>query len=785
MAGRFEAFSTGIDRRIAPFEAAAVLGAIALAFPWHLSFVLATVLVAVLLAICGLLVLGAWRGWPPLLNLVLAGAALALVLWPWAGPGRLVRAAMAVFVLAILAGLHYLPWQRLPQWGQAAIPAGAGVCIGILGYVYQSAPALVFPLFLLAVLWAALSHRRPQLAVVLIVCLAAQLALAAGHRDWLVQVPLFGGLLILVGGSVHVLVSRTRQDAAGSAAVAEVLRALVEGRDSTAIRESLCSILAELLDAPSVIVFELDAAAGMLVPTAAKPRLPGIKVSLDGEVFDADGHSLGRPDPPAAVWEAFRRGETVFRPSLRRMARSGELRAQEEQSGIRSVLCQPVHRDGRPAAVLVVSWTRGVNQVPLEQVELVGRLADQVGLLLVQADLRSQVETLARIDGLTGVANRRYWEDQLALALTRARREHHPVCVAVLDLDRFKAVNDDLGHAAGDRLLREVAQLWKGGLRELDLLGRYGGDEFAILLPNCEVEEAMDVLDRLRVLTFDQAPFSAGLAAWEGEEASQILIRADSALYEAKHAGGGQTWVATGGSAEAQPWLQAVHGVIGGGEILVARQPIQRLADGVIVAEEALARVPGLGEEIEPLFQAARRAGLSRDLDWICRREAIVRAADSGLPIFVNVGVWGLLDRRHRPEALALLAEGAGRAPRDVVLELSERDRLNDTRVVDAVKEYRACGFRFALDDLGSGDSNLEMLVNLDASFLKLASPLLQATDVRSQAAIKALIHFAHETGGEVIAEGLETRAQLQRARELGIDLGQGYLLRRPSVGAK
>src|SRR5207248_2859539 len=125
-------------------------------------------------------------------------------------------------------GLHYLPWERLPQWWQAVIPAGAGICIGVFGYVNQSPPALVFPLFLLAILWAALSHTRPQLVLVMLVCVGAQLALAFGDRGRLVQTPMFAGLLVLVGGSVHLLVSRSRQDAASSAAVAQVLKALVE-----------------------------------------------------------------------------------------------------------------------------------------------------------------------------------------------------------------------------------------------------------------------------------------------------------------------------------------------------------------------------------------------------------------------------------------------------------------------------------------------------------------------------------------------------------------------------
>lgn len=781
MGSEGEPYGLDVDRRVAPFEAAAILGCLAQAFAWDLGLPAAGLLLAVLLLIAAALVLGGLRGFPRPVNLALACTGLGLALWPWAGPSPQIRAALTFVMVVIVAALHYLPWQRLPAPVRLVVPVGAVLSTGLLGYADLAGPWLVFPLLLLVVLWTALAHGTADLVLVMVLALGAQLAVSAAHTGWLLQTPAYGGLLLLVGAIAHTLVRRSRQAAVSSAAVAEVLRSLVEGRDSGSIRQSLCGTLADLLGAPSVGVFELSADGGMLAPTAAVPRIPDIQVALSGEVFGRDGVSYGTPEPPVAVLEAFCRAEPVFRPSLRALARTGELGEVEDGSGLQATYCQPVMRDGKPVAVLAIAWRRAMSQVPADQARLVAELADEVGVLLAHADLRGRVEALARTDSLTKVANRRHWESELSVAISRAQREHAAICVAVLDLDQFKAVNDDLGHQAGDRLLHEIAARWSGGLRQGDLLGRYGGDEFALILPSCEVEEALDVVERLRALSIEDGPFSAGLARWdETEHESDLLLRADAALYDAKRAGGGQTRVAPDRSAASEAWIGTLHAALAGAPITIALQPIKRLEDGAVLGWEALSRFDGLGDDVEPLFQAARRLGVSRDLDWLCRQAAINQAGDRGEPLFINTSVWSLLDARHPPTELVELVTAAGRSPAGIVLELSERDRLNDSRVQAAVQAYRDSGFSFALDDLGAGHSTLEMLICIDADYFKIASGLLRAADKRSQAAVSALTHFAARTGGKVVAEGLETRAHVARARELGIELGQGYLLGRP-----
>jgi diguanylate cyclase (GGDEF)-like protein len=159
--------------------------------------------------------------------------------------------------------------------------------------------------------------------------------------------------------------------------------------------------------------------------------------------------------------------------------------------------------------------------------------------LVRQVELQTrQVRELSRTDELTGLPNRRAWNDELPRALEHARRDGTPVTVALLDLDHFKRFNDSYGHPAGDRLLKEASAAWHGALRQVDTIARWGGEEFIVLLPGAGVEEAGEVIARALALTPLGQTFSAGVAQWDGAETSDAVIqRADAALYEAKAAG--------------------------------------------------------------------------------------------------------------------------------------------------------------------------------------------------------------------------------------------------------
>lgn len=185
-------------------------------------------------------------------------------------------------------------------------------------------------------------------------------------------------------------------------------------------------------------------------------------------------------------------------------------------------------------------WTR-------DDVDALEDLARTVGETLRAAAARhagdalvEQLREEVRTDGLTGLFNRRYWQERAPIEFARARREHHAVSAIMLDLDHFKEVNDREGHAAGDRMLAAVGDRLRGSVRNTDVLVRWGGDEFAILLGDATRQQARDVAQRIRAATADIRPLSAGVAEWDlGDDADGLLARADAALLATKRDGRG------------------------------------------------------------------------------------------------------------------------------------------------------------------------------------------------------------------------------------------------------
>ncbi len=215
------------------------------------------------------------------------------------------------------------------------------------------------------------------------------------------------------------------------------------------------------------------------------------------------------------------------------------------ERGLTSAFWVPV-RDGDDAiGVISVGWKRQVPEVPARLKRLMGVIAAEAAVAIDRAALMDRLERMAHTDDLTGLINRRAWDLAVVREVARARRNDTPLAVAMLDLDRFKGYNDQHGHQAGDRVLREAASAWRSVLRETDLLARYGGEEFAVAFPNCEWEDSQQLVERLRQVTPAAQSCSAGLACWDGSETAEDLLgRADKALYEAKLAGRDRTVVA-------------------------------------------------------------------------------------------------------------------------------------------------------------------------------------------------------------------------------------------------
>ena len=302
--------------------------------------------------------------------------------------------------------------------------------------------------------------------------------------------------LVVAGVIINVLVERARRQAelADSSAqrvarVAEVAHELARVTDVVAARATLHDAAARLTGASAL-------------------RL------LEAEESTADADAL----------RAFFTGRTVT---------AGER------------LLEPVVLDAAPIAVLAFSWPTD-DECAAAPTDVISLLAATTAVTLERLALLRRLEASARTDELTGLPNRRAWQEEMPRELARARREGTPLCVAIFDLDHFKAYNDEHGHIAGDVLLKEAAAAWAVRLRPTDLLARYGGEEFTLAMPRCDEAEAAELVERLRLAMPGGRTCSAGIACWDGVEPAETLLeRADRALYRAKELGRDQGHLAS------------------------------------------------------------------------------------------------------------------------------------------------------------------------------------------------------------------------------------------------
>jgi diguanylate cyclase (GGDEF)-like protein/PAS domain S-box-containing protein len=415
----------------------------------------------------------------------------------------------------------------------------------------------------------------------------------------------------------------------------------------------------------------------------------------------------------------------------------------------------------------------------------------------VEADLAARVQELdaiAATDGLTGLANRR--ELERVLGAPCASR----FAVLAIDVDNLKAINDAYGHEAGDACLLAIGETLRMGAREGETVARSGGDEFVVFMLGISQAEAAEAAHRLCqtmhgvAVPHGSARISIGCAVGSaGDDRFDVWAAADDALSRAKQLGRDRVEVAPEGvtttyATSLARWEPILPSLILDRRVVSAFQPIVDLHTGTTHGYEALARVAGgpVDASVEGLFATAQRLGVHRDLDWACRRAAVQDAhkLQSDSLIFINVGVSALLDPLHDVDQMLMLLRWAGRSPRRTVLEITEREAVRDlSRLREVVDTYRRHGFRFALDDVGEGHSTFEVLATATPEFIKVSSKLTRwSHHLGPQAVIRSLLTFTEATATQLIAEGVETRADAERMRHLGVPLGQGFALGRPGL---
>jgi len=432
------------------------------------------------------------------------------------------------------------------------------------------------------------------------------------------------------------------------------------------------------------------------------------------------------------------------------------------------------------------------------------------GLQRIESEMR--VSFLAQFDPLTGLPNRALLADRFSQMILQAGRRSALLGVLFIDLDDFKLVNDTLGHAGGDDLLKKVARRLHSSVRPGDTLARISGDEFALVLADLSRPEdagmvAQKLLERLAEPfmlsgreTFVTA--SVGIAAFpsDGQDAETLLGAADAAMYRAKQSGRNAYHFFTAEITQrtrvrAQLALE-LRRALERNEFALAYQPKIELATGLACGAEALLRWnhPERGvvgpEEFVPVLE---ETGLIVPVgEWVVRRACEdVKAWQSAglkvLPVAVNLSA-RQFRQQHLDARIRSLVDGAGIAPRLIELEITESQLMQDpdhaVRVMNALRE---AGIRMAIDDFGTGYSSLAYLTRFPVASLKIDRSFVAGalSDAAAATIVRTIIEMAHTLGFTVVAEGVETDGQRAFLRQFGCEQGQGFLFAHPMSAAR
>jgi diguanylate cyclase (GGDEF)-like protein len=462
---------------------------------------------------------------------------------------------------------------------------------------------------------------------------------------------------------------------------------------------------------------------------------------------------------------------------------------------------------GYPERWLVVSERRGLAPFGPQDAKLLDALAAVGSSALDNAVLVEQLKHEAFHDALTGLPNQLLFEETVSLALAERRRPERKLAVFVLDLDRFKRVNDSLGHPAGNELLREVARRLTGAVRGGDTVARMSGDEFIMLLTGLRsTGEAAFVAEKV-MATFAE-PFVIGgqelyvtaslgiaLSPDDGTRPSILLKNADTAMYRAKERGRNCFEIyraEMNSAAEARLLLEGdLHQALNNGQLRVVYQPQVDMASGRLTGVEALARWdhPSLGPIGPDTFiPLAEESGLIVELDdWVmrmaCRQtRAWVDAGLAPLRVAVNLsgrGFWRARIVERVQEALAV----TGVNPAQLELEVTESMAVDGVADIRGLfRDLEGLGVRLAIDDFGTGYSALGRLQGLPFHTLKIDRSFVAGVEDSEDEApiVAAMIAMAHALKLDVVAEGVETAAQRAFLARHGCDMAQGYLFGRP-----
>lgn len=444
--------------------------------------------------------------------------------------------------------------------------------------------------------------------------------------------------------------------------------------------------------------------------------------------------------------------------------------------------------------------------------DLRGQVAGAVVVFSSKARQRNSDRILtyhATRDVLTDIFNRRVFENYLRELIQHASDSGMVHTLAFIDVDNFKVVNDSGGHAAGDQMLRQIVFIMKQHIRDTDVLARVGGDEFGVLFKKCDGDQAIKISEKLqdavRELRFGwndktyQVGLSIGLVEIGAESAGvdELIREADAACYAAKEKGRNHIQLYSPQDMELarrqgqMQWVGRITDALDNDRLDLYCQEIRPLKQGLPIRGEILVRMHGQDDELIPpnaFIPAAERHGLMPDIDaWVVktlsRKAAQVLQSNSNLHLNINLSGTTLSD----PENIARLADVIQQnniRPEQICFEVTETAAIAslDT-TVNVMQRLRRLGFRFALDDFGSGLSSLNYLKSLPVDMLKIDGTFIRRleTDAVARAMVEGMVKIAELMQIHTCAEFVENDTALAWLNELGVDYGQGFLLHRPS----
>jgi len=480
---------------------------------------------------------------------------------------------------------------------------------------------------------------------------------------------------------------------------------------------------------------------------------------------------------------------------------------------VQCALAAPIHEDGRAVGSITVATHRSGREYTATDCEMLVALADHASIALNDAKAVDQMRHLAYHDALTGLPNRLLFFEHLAHAVANAGRSGAGLAVLYLDVDRFKLINDSLGHNVGDLVLESLAKRLRASLRAADLAARLGGDEFAVLAENISAAGAKTLSDAICATLSD--PFeigghhvavtaSIGIMVDEGghTDAESLLRNADLAMYRAKLDGVGKHMFYEPGMHEVASTRANLEGslrrAVERSEFEVHYQPIVWLASGEAIGVEALVRwrlEDGTLVSPAEFIPIAEEVGLIMPIGKMVMHTSMlqVRAwqeqhpSAKGLNLSINLSARQL----YQPDVVADVIEALEANnfdPAHLTLELTETALMHDTTTMSArVRDLRALGIRIALDDFGTGYSSLSYLRTFPIDVLKVDKSFIDDIACGTEKAnlARAIIQLGRTMNLDIVAEGIEHPGQVTELLRLHCRLGQGFHFAKPlSAGA-